>query len=97
MPPDSATLSSALRVERAMPPTKLHIAVLSPLGPNPERNPANTTDILRSICYGSLNHSPFVDLKVPLNMYLYIFLTFPEKSFLHSQLLDIPEVGLSPI
>ena len=39
MPPDSATLSSAVHVERAMPPTKLHIAVLPPLGPNPERNP----------------------------------------------------------
>ena len=29
---------SAVHVERAMPPTKLHIAVLPPLGPNPERN-----------------------------------------------------------
>ena len=34
MPPDSATLSSAVHVERAMPPpTKLHIAILPPPPP----------------------------------------------------------------
>ena len=41
MPPlGSLSPPLAVHVERAMPPpTKLHIAVLPPLGPNPERNP----------------------------------------------------------
>ena len=38
---DSATLSSAVHVERAMPPNKLHIDISTPPspGPNPEINP----------------------------------------------------------
>ena len=39
MPPDSATLSSAVHVERAMPPHQITYCRFAPLGPNPERNP----------------------------------------------------------
>ena len=49
MPPHSATLSSAVHVERALPPPPNYILPFPPppppLGPNPERNPGSTLKI----------------------------------------------------
>ena len=45
MAPDSATFSSAVHVERAIPPPPPNyiLPFFSPLGPNPERNPGHYT------------------------------------------------------
>ena len=68
MPPDSATLSSAVHVKRAMPPHQITYCRFAPLGPNPERNPDMYVYIY--ICVYVL----YVYMYICICMYIYVYL-----------------------